>query len=248
MTKQYRKKLKTVLRCLSQFQWLVGTVVILVGVYLWVKCGHNRLFFLPSSYMTLPVFITWATGVLLLVIGFLGSWVGTKDSICLQGLFAYLLLVVFCLGSTASAVALHHANNLDSEAYPISEMFQSYTGSSQDPFSRAVDDLQASMECCGVHNYTDWYDTSWFRHTGGHTLPLSCCNTAFTSCNGTVSLPDQFYQMGCYEKFHSVFCSLMKSAVWMFVLVFLELVVLLIPTVLLMKEPVLHYQFLGGYD
>lgn len=251
MTNKYRKNLKTLLRCLSQFQWLVGTLVLLAGVYLWVECAHSRLFFSPSAYITLPIFITWATGVLLLILGFLGSWMATSDSICLQGLFAYLLLVVFCMGSTASVVALHHSNNLDSEAYPINEVFQSYTGNSQDPFSRAVDDLQASMECCGVHAYSDWYDTSWFHQTGGHMLPISCCNTTFTSCNGTVSLPDQFYQMGCYERFHIVFNVLLKDVVWMFVLVFHELVVLLIPTVLLMKEPLLRYGYEslgGGYD
>lgn len=245
MTDQRRNRLKTVLQCLSQFQWLVGTVVGLAGLYLWLKYRESSLFFSPSSYMMLPVYFTLATAALLMFTGFLGSWVSSKDSTCLQGLFVYLLVVVFCLGSTASALALHRSLNLDSEVYLLSGVFQNYTGSSQDPHSRAVDVLQETMECCGVQNYTDWRDTSWFNHTGGHMLPLSCCNATF-SCNGTV--PDQFYQMGCLKKLQSAFRFLLLEMIMrMFALVFLEQVILLVITGLLMREPPLqHYQAL--YD
>lgn len=236
---QRRKTLKTLLLCLSQFQWLVGMVVGLTGAYIWMKYKHSSLFFSSSiyMYMSLPVLVTLATGALLLFTGFMGTWVGSRDSICLQGLFVYLLVVVFCLGSTASVLALHRSINLDSEVNPLAGVFENYTGSSQDPHSRAVDVLQESMKCCGVTNYTDWWDTSWFIRTGGHTLPLSCCNTTFTSCNGTVLLPSEFYHVGCETKLQTVFRFLLNMVMVMFGLVFLDLVMVLVATVQLMREP-----------
>uniref|UniRef100_A0A8C6V1I4 Tetraspanin n=1 Tax=Neogobius melanostomus TaxID=47308 RepID=A0A8C6V1I4_9GOBI len=245
MTDRRRNILKTLLLCLSQFQWLVGMIVGLAGLYLWVMFRRSSLFFSSSSYM-LPVYFTLATGALLLFTGFLGSWVFTRDSTCLQGLFVYLLVMVFCLGSTASALVVHQSINLDTEVHPLSGVFQNYTGSSQDPNSRAVDILQESMECCGVQNYTDWLDTSWFIHSGGYALPLSCCNTTFTNCTGTVFLPDQFYQTACHQKIRTVFrFILLDIIVVMFASVFLEQVILLVITTQLMREPQdQHYQSL----
>lgn len=241
MTDHRRKTLKTIILFLSQFQWLVGMVVGLAGAYLWMKYRHSSLFFSSSTNMSLPVLVTLATAAALLFTGFLGTWVGIRDSKCLQGLFVYLLVVVFCLGSTSSALALHHSINLDTEVYPLTEVFENYTGSSQDPYSRAVDVLQESMECCGVHNYTDWWDTSWFIRTGGYVLPLSCCNKTFTTCSGTVFLPHQFNNMGCHEKIQTVFRFLLKAVMLMFALIFLDLVVVLVTTGLLMNKPSLLY-------
>lgn len=115
----------------------VGLLVGVSGVYLLMKYEQSRLFF-TESYMTLPAFITFTSAALLLVTGSLGSWVSLKDSICLQGLvrlsvcvcdcgyvcfsvwmlhnkvifffqFVYLLVVVFCVESTASALAYYHS-------------------------------------------------------------------------------------------------------------------------------------------
>ncbi|XP_055017995.1 tetraspanin 37 isoform X2 [Boleophthalmus pectinirostris] len=224
---------------------LVGMMVGLAGLYLFMMFRQSSAtFFSPSSYMMLPFFFTFATAVFLLVGGFLGSWVSTKDSVCLQGLFVYLLFVVFCLGSTASALTFHHTVMLDSELDPLSDVFKNYTGNSYDQDSRTVDALQEKMQCCGVQNYTDWRDTSWFIHNGGHILPLSCCNQIFTSCNGTVLQPDHFYQTGCKVKLKVFFQFLLDTVMWMFAVVFLVLVILLVPTVMLMREPLLSYQYL----
>lgn len=243
MSDQRRRRIKAALQCVSHFQSLAGLVVSVVGVVLWMKYRQWSLFFSSMNMMLLVLFIL-VTGVLLMFTSFLASWVTRKDSMCLQGWFVYALVVVFCVGSTASALALHHSYYLDSELQPLSGMIQNYTGSSQDPCSRAVDDLQESMECCGVHNYTDWQDTSWFKHTGGH-LPLSCCILA--PCNDTVFLPFEFYDVGCEDKLHSVFrFFLLNIVVRTFYLSFILQVVLVVVTVQLMRESPsnFHYQAL----
>lgn len=83
-------------------------MVALSGVYLLLKYKQSSLFF-SHSYIALPVLFIFASAAFLLASGFLGSWVSIRDSVCLQGMFVYLLVVVFCLGSTAAALAYYHS-------------------------------------------------------------------------------------------------------------------------------------------
>uniref|UniRef100_A0A4W6E1D9 Tetraspanin 37 n=1 Tax=Lates calcarifer TaxID=8187 RepID=A0A4W6E1D9_LATCA len=182
-----------------------------------MKYTQNSLYF-SNAYIILPAVFALASAAFLLASGCLGSWLSLRDSTCLQGLvrlsecvwmrgsvfglyimecfllqFVYLLVVVFCLEGTASALAYFHSTKLDSEITSLRGVFQNYTGSSQDPNSRTVDATQEELQCCGIHDYSDWLKTSWFNRTGGLFVPHSCCNSTFPSCNGTVDQPWQLY-------------------------------------------------------
>ncbi|XP_061697401.1 tetraspanin-7b isoform X1 [Syngnathoides biaculeatus] len=69
-----------------------------------------------------------------------------------------------------------------------------------DEASRAVDDLQRRLRCCGVYNYTSWFGSVYYPSKG---VPASCCVSA-TDCdpadlrNATVA-PGKVYHQGCYE-------------------------------------------------
>ncbi|XP_054894814.1 tetraspanin 37 isoform X2 [Poeciliopsis prolifica] len=179
------------------------------------------------TYILLPVVFTTCSAAFLLFTGFLGTWLSLRDSRCLQGLFVYLLVVIFSLGSTASALAFAHSRKLDSDTASLSEVFQKYTGSSQDRNSRLVDVTQEELQCCGVRNYTDWLDSSWLNETGGDAFPHSCCNTTFLLCTGSVNQPWQLYHQGCQVKLEMAFQFILKFIMWTSLLGFLTEVVLL---------------------
>lgn len=147
MNEQRTKALKTVLQLVCQIQWLVGLMVALSGVYLLLKYKQSSLFF-SHSYIALPVLFIFASAAFLLASGFLGSWVSIRDSVCLQGMFVYLLVVVFCLGSTAAALAYYHSIKLESDLQPLSGVFKNYTGNSQDRQSWAATPYK--KECVAV--------------------------------------------------------------------------------------------------
>lgn len=42
-----------------------------------------------------------------------------------------------------------------------------------EPLNDAVDFIQETLECCGITNYTDWINTTFFDDTDR--LPSSCC-------------------------------------------------------------------------
>ncbi|XP_029282458.1 tetraspanin 37 isoform X2 [Cottoperca gobio] len=219
MSDQRRKALKTILQLTCQLLWVVGLVVCLSGVYLLMNYRQNTLF-LSHSYISLPAILALASAALLYACGCIGSWLSLRDSTFLQGL-------------------------LDSALSPLSGVFQNYTGSSQDPNSQAVDATQAELQCCGVKDYRDWKETSWFNSTGGLWVPHSCCNSTFPSCDGTVYQPQQLYTQGCQVKLEMSLQFVLSLIIWGFPLVFLVEVVLFLTMAQLMKDqPRVEYRVL----
>uniref|UniRef100_A0AAZ1X971 Tetraspanin 37 n=1 Tax=Oreochromis aureus TaxID=47969 RepID=A0AAZ1X971_OREAU len=103
---------------------------------------------------------------------------------------------------------------------PFSGVFENYTGSSEDSNSRSVDALQEELKCCGVKNYTDWLETTWFNKSGGLRFPHSCCNVTFPTCNGTVHQPWQIYTQGCQEELWKIIQFALKMVIWSSLLVY----------------------------
>ncbi|XP_028994483.1 tetraspanin-3-like [Betta splendens] len=239
-----RKGLKTALQLVCQLLWVLGILVGLSGVYLLMTYKHSRLFF-SDSCITLSCSLALASAVLLLVSGSFGSCLSFKDSTFMQGLFVYLLFMVFCLESTSSALAYYRTTELDAEMAPLPGVFLNYTGSSQDPNSRAVDSAQEKFQCCGVHGYRDWLETTWFKDAGGLQVPLSCCNTTFPSCNGTVHQPWQLYTEGCQKKLEMSVHFALMLIIWGLPLVLLVEVTLVLIVIQLMRNPsYIHYRTL----
>lgn len=246
MSDQRKNALKTILQLTCQLFWVVGLVVGMGGVYLLMKYKQSSVF-LSQSHFPLPAYLALASAVLILVCGGLGSWLSIRDSIFLQGLFVYLLVLVFCLENTASALAFFHTTKLESELTPLSGVFHNYTGSGHDPDSQAVDATQAELQCCGVHGYRDWLETSWFNSTGG-LVPHSCCNSTFTSCNGAVDQPWQLYTQGCQVKLEKSLQFVLRFIIWGSPIVFFVEVVLFLTMAQLMTQTdqtVMEYRILG---
>ncbi|KAA8581985.1 hypothetical protein FQN60_008725 [Etheostoma spectabile] len=219
MSDQRRKALKTMLQLTCQLLGVVGLVVGLSGVYLLLNYTQSSLF-LTHSYIPLPAFLALASAAFLLASGCLGFWLSFKDSTFRQGL-------------------------LESEIAPLRGVFQNYTGNSQDLNSRAVDAAQEELQCCGVHDYRDWLETSWFNRTGGLCVPHSCCNSTFPSCTGAVDQPWQLNAQGCQVKLENRLQFVLSFLIWGSPLVFLVEVVLFLTMAQLMKhQPVKDYQVL----
>ncbi|XP_035529774.1 tetraspanin 37 isoform X2 [Morone saxatilis] len=233
MSDRSRNALKTILQLVSQLLWVLGLVVGLSGVYLLMNYRQRSLFF-THAYITLPAIFALASAVFLVVTGGLGSKLSLRDSTFQQGLFVYLLVLVICLESTASALAYFHSTELHSEIAPLSRVFQGYTGSSQDPNSRAVDATQEE----------DWLKTSWFNHTGGLLVPSSCCNSTFPSCNGTVDQPWQLYTQGCQVKLEMALQFVLSFIFWGAPVVFgVEVVLFLVVAQLMRDQPLMQNQY-----
>lgn len=50
------------------------------------------------------------------------------------------------------------------------------------------------LHCCGIHNYSDWRNTRWFKESKNNSVPVSCCQPNISNCTGTLTRPADLYQ------------------------------------------------------
>ncbi|XP_021426780.2 tetraspanin 37 isoform X4 [Oncorhynchus mykiss] len=214
-----RRALKIVIQITCQLLWVAGLVVGLSGMYLLLNYRHNGIFF-THTYIILPACLALASATLLLASGGLGIWVSLRKSALLQGV-------------------------VDSELAPFSSVFQRYTGRCQDPYSDAVDATQKELQCCGIYDYRDWLATPWFNHSGRGSVPHSCCNYTYHTCNGTLELPGLLYPKGCQVKLEEALLFVLHLIVWSSLAVALVETVGFVSVAQLMRDqPLLEYGIL----
>lgn len=67
------------------------------------------------------------------------------------------------------------------------------------------DHIQSNFQCCGVNNYTDWYQIKAWPDK--HRVPSSCCmpinNTITENCGKNADSDfKQFWKLGCIQRIH----------------------------------------------
>lgn len=198
-----------------------------------------------SLYIILPAKLAVAGGVILLISGCIGCSVSNKKPSCGHALFVYLLIIVWCIVGTTAVLAYNTKGKLDADLAPLKDVFQNYSGNSQDPDTKAVNALQRELRCCGVENYTDWLETPWFNHSGKYEVPLSCCNKNFHSCNGTLDSPQLLYNEGCQVKLEEkLLLSVQVIIITSLVVLFLLVMSWIIVAQLMRHQPPQEYRIL----
>ncbi|KAK9402040.1 tetraspanin-7 [Crotalus adamanteus] len=114
----------------------------------------------------------------------------------LYAMFLSLVFLAELVAGISGFVFRHEIKDTFLRTY--TEAIQNYNGN--DEKSRAVDDVQHSLSCCGVQNYTNWNTSPYFSE---HGFPPSCCMNA-SDCNSmdlrniTIA-PTKINQKGCYD-------------------------------------------------
>ncbi|CAI9556921.1 unnamed protein product [Staurois parvus] len=111
-------------------------------------------------------------------------------------MFLSLVFLAELIAGISGFVFRHEIKDTFLRTY--TEAIQNYNGN--DERSRAVDDVQKSLSCCGVQSYTNWTSSIYFHE---HGIPPSCCSN-MSDCNPSdmrnmTIVPHKVYQRGCYE-------------------------------------------------
>ena len=68
------------------------------------------------------------------------------------------------------------------------------------------DQIQFSSQCCGVHNYSDWFGMSlhgngydWYQSGSPNDVPDSCCKELSVGCGRNILDPKNIYSAGCVK-------------------------------------------------
>ncbi|KAL4656512.1 tetraspanin-7 [Arapaima gigas] len=194
--------LKTLLIVYSFVFWITGAILLAVGV--WGKLMLGPYISLIADNSTNAPYVLIGTGTTIIVFGLFGCFATCRGSPWMLKLYAMFLSLVFLaelVAGISGFVFRHEIKGTFLRTY--TDAVQNYNA--KDERSQAVDNVQHSLRCCGVLNYTSWFTSVYYPSNG---IPPSCC-TNVSDCspqdlrNATVT-PSKVYQQasqrsGCYE-------------------------------------------------
>ena len=188
---------KTVLVFLNLIFWGAAGILCYVGAYVFITHDDYDHFF-EDVYILIPAVVIIAVGALLFIIGLIGCCAPIRESRCGLAMFVIILLLVFVTEVVVVVLGYVYRAKVENEVdRSIQKVYKTYNGTNPDAASRAIDYVQRQLHCCGIHNYSDWENTDWFKETKNQSVPLSCCRETASSCNGSLANPSDLYAEGC---------------------------------------------------
>ncbi|NXM97413.1 TSN3 protein, partial [Sylvia borin] len=162
----------------------------------------NYRYLFQESYLSLPGWLALAAALILLPAGVLAVSISVKCSRNQQGASMYLLLLLLCLEMSSAALACFYCVRTASQLESVRGylVHQHNWTCSPDSGNSAVDVIQRKLQCCGVHNYTDWLKTSSSSWHDLACVPESCCKKKHSHCRGDLGHVEQLSEEGCLKK------------------------------------------------
>ncbi|XP_068451541.1 tetraspanin-6 [Clinocottus analis] len=193
--------LKTFLISYSLIFWFTGVILLAVGV--WGKVSLEDYFSLASEESTNAPYVLIGTGAIIVIFGLFGCFATCRGSPWMLKLYAMFLTLVFLAELVAGVSGFIFRHEIKAKlgvAYANAVMTYNSTDSSSRS-SIAVDAIQSTLYCCGVKNFTDWRETSYFKENG---IPASCCKDS-ANCSREIlkdidKAETEVFTVGCFAR------------------------------------------------
>ncbi|KAF7200468.1 tetraspanin 36 [Nothobranchius furzeri] len=187
---------KTILLFLSLVFWAAGGVLAYVASYM-IKSYDSFGSFLQDKQTLIPAAIIIGISVVMFIFGLVGCCATLRESTGGLSCFFLIIMLIFAAEVAALVFSFIYQGKISQDLErSMNDTFAKYDGSN--PESQAVDLLQNELMCCGVNNYTSWFNTPWFLTN--KTIPPSCCKNKTAQCPGIPFQPDLIYTEGCEDK------------------------------------------------
>ncbi|XP_045414502.1 tetraspanin-4 isoform X1 [Lemur catta] len=172
--------------------WLGGCGVLGVGI--WLAATQGNFATLSSSFPSLSAAnLLIVTGAFVMAIGFVGCIGAIKENKCLLLTFFVMLLLVFLLETTIAVLFFAYTDKIDRYAQrDLKKGLHLYGTQGNVGLTNAWSIIQTDFRCCGVSNYTDWFEV--YNATR---VPDSCCLEFSKSCG--LHAPGTWWKAPCYE-------------------------------------------------
>ncbi|NXI03733.1 TSN4 protein, partial [Pachycephala philippinensis] len=178
--------------CFSLFSQLGGCGILGVGIWLAVTQGNFAT--LSSSFPSLSAAnLLIVTGTFVMIIGFVGCIGAIKENKCLLLSFFIMLLIIFLLELTVVILFFVYTDKIDKYAQrDLKKGLHLYGTDGNIGLTNAWSIIQTDFRCCGVSNYTDWFEV--YNTTR---VPDSCCLEFSENCG--LHSPGTWWKAPCYE-------------------------------------------------
>ena len=165
-----------------------------IGVYL----DFYGTLFSDSHYYLKIMFGIVTFGSVMLIMSFFGCCGAIKENKYILYTYACLMsLITVAFTGGAVYIGVHAYDDIVKDLEDnFKNNFQNSTVRGHDAVTITLELVQKNLECCGLHNYTDWKsDSDW------HPLPESCCRNGQKDCgkNNQDTL-EVIFTTGCWTK------------------------------------------------
>lgn len=205
---------KTVLVFLNLIFWAAAGILCYVGAYVFITYDDYDHFF-EDVYTLVPAVTIIAVGALLFIIGLIGCCATVRESYCGLTTFVVILLLVFMTEVAVVVLGYVYRAKVEDEVNSsIRKVYNEYNGTNSNAQSRAIDYVQRQLQCCGIHNYSDWQYTPWYEESKTKSVPYSCCKKRDLTCTGSLAHPEELYQEGCEALVVKKLKEIMMYVIW----------------------------------
>ncbi|XP_026530549.1 tetraspanin-6 [Notechis scutatus] len=190
--------LKSVLLIYTFIFWFSG--IILLGVGIWGKVSLEVYFFLLNEKASNVPYVLIGAGLVVALLGTFGCFATCRGSTWMLKLYAMFLTIIFLVVLVAAILGFVFRHEIkDSFNKNYENAVKRYNGTSDD-LSKAINDVQKTLHCCGVENYTDWKTSDYFKEKG---IPISCCkpsvNCTADDLKNITRAGGKVYERGCFS-------------------------------------------------
>ncbi|XP_066951441.1 CD63 antigen-like [Macrobrachium rosenbergii] len=193
--------------CISKFTLFVTNFIVFgVGVAvvalasIVISKDNTYGVLLSEGTFALPIIILIA-GLIILLIGFLGCCGAAQESRCMLYTYAVIVLILLLAEIVLGIVMLVYSNKAEDLIIEgMDDVFNDY-GKDDKSLTKAIDRAQHDLQCCGVHNYTDW-ENFYYGQQHNNSVADGCCKNMTKGCGLDVLVdPDiasTIYTQGCF--------------------------------------------------
>ncbi|XP_055505779.1 tetraspanin-4a isoform X1 [Leucoraja erinacea] len=173
--------------------WLAGCGILGVGIWLAVTQGNFATLSAAFPFLSAANLLI-GTGTVAMIVGFLGCVGAIKENRCLLLSFFTLLLLIFLVELIGGSLFCVYRLQFDAYAREdLKDGLQLFGTDGNVGLTNAWSIIQTDFRCCGVSNYTDWFEV--FNATQ---VPDSCCREYTAACG--LHSPETWWKEACYER------------------------------------------------
>ncbi|XP_013782020.1 tetraspanin-6-like [Limulus polyphemus] len=173
--------------------WLTGVGILAIGVLLKVYEDHYA--HLTKDYSSVAPYVFIVSGVVIIIVSISACCCTVKSKPVLLYMLSTFLFFIFVVELGLAISAYMFRQKIQNQFKDnMKNMLKDYRGSKKG-IDMDLDLLQSTIHCCGVDNYTDWFESSWAG--GEKAVPKSCCKNVQECTNKPLINVDQIYQNGC---------------------------------------------------
>ncbi|XP_066145971.1 CD63 antigen-like [Euwallacea fornicatus] len=154
---------------------LTGIIIISVGFS--AKAYFNEFDHLLDDKYFYVSDLLIVVGAVIFIIAFFGCCGAAKENACLTNTFSTLLIIIFILEALVGiGGVILRTNTEEFLENSLKQSMKEYNKNNSAEITLTWDTIQSQMHCCGITNYTDWFNVTLTAAPSNESLPISCCD------------------------------------------------------------------------